>query len=79
MLMVFHFFRCILDGEMLVWDTSTNRFAEFGSNQEIGFLLFRIIFLHCHHLFHYCIFVEILSSYWSCYFLFHSEGSKGGT
>uniref|UniRef100_A0A164WZJ4 DNA ligase IV n=1 Tax=Daucus carota subsp. sativus TaxID=79200 RepID=A0A164WZJ4_DAUCS len=31
-----HFFsRCILDGEMLVWDTSTNRFAEFGSNQEI--------------------------------------------
>jgi len=29
-------FRCILDGEMLVWDTSTNRFAEFGSNQEIG-------------------------------------------
>ncbi|OUZ99204.1 BRCT domain [Macleaya cordata] len=28
--------RCILDGEMLVWDTSTNRFAEFGSNQEIG-------------------------------------------
>ncbi|KAI3834710.1 hypothetical protein MKX03_000319 [Papaver bracteatum] len=27
--------RCILDGEMLVWDTSTNRFAEFGSNQEI--------------------------------------------
>jgi hypothetical protein len=29
-------FRCILDGEMLVWDTSLNRFAEFGSNQEIG-------------------------------------------
>ncbi|KAK2395461.1 DNA ligase [Trifolium repens] len=28
--------RCILDGEMLVWDTSLNRFAEFGSNQEIG-------------------------------------------
>ncbi|KAF7146971.1 hypothetical protein RHSIM_Rhsim03G0267200 [Rhododendron simsii] len=28
--------RCILDGEMLVWDTSMNRFAEFGSNQEIG-------------------------------------------
>ncbi|KAF5183936.1 Dna ligase [Thalictrum thalictroides] len=28
--------RCILDGEMLVWDTSTNRFAEFGSNQEIA-------------------------------------------
>ncbi|KAL2481826.1 DNA ligase 4 [Abeliophyllum distichum] len=28
--------RCILDGEMLVWDTSSNRFAEFGSNQEIG-------------------------------------------
>ncbi|KAH9805708.1 DNA ligase 4 [Citrus sinensis] len=27
--------RCILDGEMLVWDTSLNRFAEFGSNQEI--------------------------------------------
>lgn len=22
---------------MLVWDTSLNRFAEFGSNQEIGF------------------------------------------
>lgn len=28
--------RCILDGEMLVWDTSTNRFADFGSNQEIA-------------------------------------------
>lgn len=28
--------RCILDGEMLVWDTVLNRFAEFGSNQEIG-------------------------------------------
>lgn len=28
--------RCILDGEMLVWDKSTNRFAEFGSNQEIA-------------------------------------------
>ncbi|KAK9099774.1 hypothetical protein Scep_023204 [Stephania cephalantha] len=28
--------RCILDGEMLVWDTSCNRFAEFGSNQEIA-------------------------------------------
>ncbi|ONI27219.1 hypothetical protein PRUPE_1G074600 [Prunus persica] len=28
--------RCILDGEMLVWDTSSNRFAEFGSNQEIA-------------------------------------------
>ncbi|KAI0497035.1 hypothetical protein KFK09_023363 [Dendrobium nobile] len=28
--------RIILDGEMLVWDTSTNRFAEFGSNQEIA-------------------------------------------
>ncbi|ONM14155.1 DNA ligase 4 [Zea mays] len=27
--------RCILDGEMLVWDTVLNRFAEFGSNQEI--------------------------------------------
>ncbi|EOA15093.1 hypothetical protein CARUB_v10028461mg [Capsella rubella] len=27
--------KCILDGEMLVWDTSLNRFAEFGSNQEI--------------------------------------------
>ncbi|KAI3965743.1 hypothetical protein MKX01_010700 [Papaver californicum] len=26
--------RCILDGEILVWDTFTNRFAEFGSNQE---------------------------------------------
>ncbi|XP_038710852.1 DNA ligase 4 isoform X2 [Tripterygium wilfordii] len=26
--------RCILDGEMLVWDTSMNCFAEFGSNQE---------------------------------------------
>lgn len=32
-------FRCILDGEMLVWDTSLNRFAEFGSNQEIGLAL----------------------------------------
>ncbi|XP_078439017.1 DNA ligase IV [Wolffia australiana] len=28
--------RCILDGEMLVWDTSTNHFAEFGTNQEIA-------------------------------------------
>ncbi|KAG1326863.1 DNA ligase 4 [Cocos nucifera] len=28
--------RCILDGEMLVWDTSTQCFAEFGSNQEIA-------------------------------------------
>ncbi|CAL5025567.1 unnamed protein product [Urochloa decumbens] len=28
--------RCILDGEMLVWDTTLNRFAEFGSNQEIA-------------------------------------------
>lgn len=28
--------RCILDGEMLVWDVSLNRFAEFGSNQEIA-------------------------------------------
>jgi len=30
------FLRCILDGEMLVWDTSLKHFAEFGSNQEIG-------------------------------------------
>jgi DNA ligase-4 len=28
--------KCILNGEMLVWDRLTNRFAEFGSNQEIG-------------------------------------------
>ncbi|XP_075077721.1 DNA ligase 4 isoform X3 [Nicotiana tabacum] len=28
--------KCILDGEMLVWDASMNRFAEFGSNQEIA-------------------------------------------
>ncbi|KAL3533277.1 hypothetical protein ACH5RR_006798, partial [Cinchona calisaya] len=28
--------RCILDGEMLVWDASENRFADFGSNQEIA-------------------------------------------
>ncbi|CAM8968989.1 unnamed protein product [Rhodiola kirilowii] len=28
--------RCILDGEMLVWDTSLNHFSEFGSNQEIA-------------------------------------------
>ncbi|KAK2980820.1 hypothetical protein RJ640_020472 [Escallonia rubra] len=28
--------RCILDGEMLVWDTTMNRFADFGSNQEIA-------------------------------------------
>ncbi|KAL3644155.1 hypothetical protein CASFOL_012087 [Castilleja foliolosa] len=28
--------RCILDGEMLVWDKSANRFADFGSNQEIA-------------------------------------------
>lgn len=37
-------FRCILDGEMLVWDTSANRFAEFGSNQEIGLQEFWSIF-----------------------------------
>lgn len=36
--------RCILDGEMLVWDTSSNRFAEFGSNQEIGFLFILFFF-----------------------------------
>lgn len=29
-------FRCILDGEMLVWDMAAQHFAEFGSNQEIG-------------------------------------------
>lgn len=44
-------FRCILDGEMLVWDKSSNRFAEFGSNQEIGIFLFLILLLiyltHC--------------------------------
>nr|XP_009414979.1 PREDICTED: DNA ligase 4 isoform X1 [Musa acuminata subsp. malaccensis] len=28
--------RCILDGEMLVWDMATQHFAEFGSNQEIA-------------------------------------------
>ncbi|CAN6452740.1 unnamed protein product [Victoria cruziana] len=28
--------RVILDGEMLVWDTASGRFAEFGSNQEIA-------------------------------------------
>lgn len=28
--------RCILDGEMLVWNKLTNRFAEFGSNQEVA-------------------------------------------
>ncbi|KAJ3693458.1 hypothetical protein LUZ60_008938 [Juncus effusus] len=28
--------KCILDGEMLVWDTTANRFADFGSNQEIA-------------------------------------------
>ncbi|KAB1996616.1 hypothetical protein ES319_D13G243400v1 [Gossypium barbadense] len=28
--------RCILDGEMLVWDSTLNQFAEFGSNQEIA-------------------------------------------
>ncbi|XVE71898.1 hypothetical protein DITRI_Ditri10aG0188500 [Diplodiscus trichospermus] len=28
--------QCILDGEMLVWDSTLNRFAEFGSNQEIA-------------------------------------------
>ncbi|KAL2652956.1 hypothetical protein R1flu_021084 [Riccia fluitans] len=26
--------KCILDGEMLVWDRSTKRFAEFGTNRE---------------------------------------------
>eukprot|EP00252_Welwitschia_mirabilis_P019931 TRINITY_DN4748_c0_g2_i1.p1 TRINITY_DN4748_c0_g2~~TRINITY_DN4748_c0_g2_i1.p1 ORF type:complete len:1164 (+),score=257.65 TRINITY_DN4748_c0_g2_i1:141-3632(+) len=28
--------KCILDGEMLVWDASSKRFAEFGANQEIA-------------------------------------------
>ncbi|CAM0902638.1 unnamed protein product [Alopecurus aequalis] len=28
--------RCILDGELLVWNTVLNRFDEFGSNQEIA-------------------------------------------
>lgn len=28
--------KCILDGEMLVWNKLTNRFAEFGSNQEVA-------------------------------------------
>ncbi|KAH9305329.1 hypothetical protein KI387_009733, partial [Taxus chinensis] len=28
--------KCILDGEMLVWDKGTNRFADFGTNQEIA-------------------------------------------
>ncbi|KAH7387035.1 hypothetical protein KP509_16G001500 [Ceratopteris richardii] len=28
--------KCILDGEMLVWNRLTNRFAEFGSNQEVA-------------------------------------------
>ncbi|WOK95000.1 DNA ligase 4 isoform X2 [Canna indica] len=28
--------RCILDGEMLVWDTCAQCFADFGSNQEIA-------------------------------------------
>lgn len=28
--------RCILDGEMLVWNRLTNRFEEFGSNQEVA-------------------------------------------
>ncbi|XP_064949544.1 DNA ligase 4-like isoform X3 [Musa acuminata AAA Group] len=28
--------RCILDGEMLVWDMAAQHFAEFGSNQEIA-------------------------------------------
>lgn len=28
--------KCILDGEMLVWNRVTNRFAEFGSNQGIA-------------------------------------------
>ncbi|MCO5581115.1 hypothetical protein L7F22_034991 [Adiantum nelumboides] len=28
--------QCILDGEMLVWNKLTNRFAEFGSNQEVA-------------------------------------------
>ncbi|VAH35974.1 unnamed protein product [Triticum turgidum subsp. durum] len=36
--------RCILDGEMLVWDTALNRFAEFGSNQEIADIAFDILY-----------------------------------
>ncbi|XP_057549954.1 DNA ligase 4 [Amaranthus tricolor] len=28
--------RCILDGEMLVWDNASNRFASWGKNQEIA-------------------------------------------
>ncbi|KAK4775383.1 hypothetical protein SAY86_010318 [Trapa natans] len=44
--------RCILDGEMLVWDKSLNRFAEFGSNQEIGtsrFSPYVAPYCHCHY------------------------------
>jgi DNA ligase-4 len=48
-----HFFsRCILDGEMLVWDRLTNRFAEFGSNQEIAKaakMAWTLASRQCHH------------------------------
>ncbi|KAG4167645.1 hypothetical protein ERO13_A13G208300v2 [Gossypium hirsutum] len=33
---IHYYSRCILDGEMLVWDSTLNQFAEFGSNQEIA-------------------------------------------
>lgn len=56
---------------MLVWDTSLNRFAEFGSNQEIGLESNQYPY------------VEKLSLACSRFdpssTLFHSQGSKGGS
>lgn len=43
-------YRCILDGEMLVWDRVSQRFAEFGSNRGVGkdFLFsFFLLLLEC--------------------------------
>lgn len=59
--------RCILDGEMLVWDTTNDRFAEFGSNQEIGKSLYFSLWIMLHVLFNNLTLFII------------SQGSKGGT
>lgn len=61
-------YRCILDGEMLVWDTSTHRFAEFGSNQEIGFEWLSIYFLFAA----FCIF------YSNSYYFFTAKAAREG-
>lgn len=55
--------RCILDGEMLVWDATMNRFAEFGSNQEIGWYLS----LNCYNFKHFEVFKISSLLYGMCF------------